>query len=232
MYNEFFKKNQTVLLFSASFLAVLFLTYSISFLRRIAAFNQLKHNIPVGEIYGQKTIGQTLRAEYDDLSGIELLLATYSRKNSGELNFHLKKDVDSQEELFICKRDISKVKDNRYYMFEFPPINNSKGKKFYFYLEAPQSQPGNAITIWSNSSDSYKEGEKIINGIVSDGDLAFKTIYHPGIKGGIDTLLAKTIQNKPFPLNKKIFYIILILLFILNSSLFLTFIIKSIQKRG
>jgi len=209
---------------------ILLMTVSIwifvSFSKKIAIFNQQKHNIPVGEIYGDRKIGQTFLAEYNNLSAIEVLLATYKRKNSGELIFHLKNDVSSKEDLFNYKGDINKVKDNKYFNFEFPKIKGSKGKKFYFYLEAPKSQPGNAITIWSNFKDSYKEGEKIVNGAVSEGDLVFKTAYDTGLKNNLNIFLERITQNKPFPLNKKLFYIILILLFVLSTSLFMTFLAK------
>jgi len=188
-------------------------------------FNQQKQDFPVGEIYGDTKIGQTFEAEYNNLSAIEVRLATYNRKNSGEFIFHLKNDVSSEEDLFYYKGDIRKVKDNKYFNFKFPKIANSKGEKFYFFIEAPQSQPGNAITIWSNSKDLYEEGEKIVNHVAASGDLAFKTTYDSGLKNNFYIFLENITQNRPFPLNKKSFYITLILLFALSGSLFMTFLV-------
>jgi len=45
-----------------------------------------------------------------------------------------------------------------------PKIEDSKGKEYYFYFEAPEASPGNALTVWANDEDKYFEGEKIING--------------------------------------------------------------------
>ena len=216
------KIRSSFLLFPIFIVVIILLAYSTSFLRKINAFNQLKHNIPVGEIYGDIQIGQTFLAEYEGLSGIDVLMATYNRKNTGEFIFHLKEDIRSKEDLFNCKIDISQLKDNSYVTFKFPSVRDSKGKIIYFYIEAPQSQPGNAITIWSNSTDSYQEGEKIVNGVTSEGDLAFKTRYSPGLKSHFNEFLGKITKDKPFPMNKKSFYLALILLFILGASLFMT----------
>jgi hypothetical protein len=220
------KTLSSLLLFLVFFVVIVLLVYSTSFLRKITVFNHLKHNIPVGEIHGDIQIGQTFLADYDGLSGIDVLMATYNRKNTGECIFHLKDDINRTEDLFSREIDISQIKDNTYFNFKFPKIRHSKGKKIYFYIEAPYSQPGNAITIWSNSKDTYKEGEKIVNGVASEGDLAFKTKYRPGLKSSFDEFLGKITQNKPSPLNKKSFYVVLILLFIFGASLFLTLITK------
>jgi hypothetical protein len=176
------KIHSSFLLFPIFAVVITLLLYTTSFLRKITVFNQLKHNIPVGEIHGNIQTGQTFLAEYNGLTGIDVLMATYNRKNTGECIFHLKDDINSNEDLFSQEIDISQIKDNTYFNFDFPKIRDSKGKKIYFYIDAPYSQPGNAITIWSNSKDTYKEGEKIVNGIPSEGDLAFKTKYSPGLK--------------------------------------------------
>ncbi|MHA1232955.1 MAG: hypothetical protein ACTSPQ_20200, partial [Candidatus Helarchaeota archaeon] len=79
--------------------------------------DQPRNNIPVGEIYGESKIGQTFVAQYDNLMAIEVLLATYNRKNTGEFIFHLKKEPSSQEDLYSYRKDISKVRDNKYFRF-------------------------------------------------------------------------------------------------------------------
>lgn len=204
------------------------------FSKKIVIFNQPINNTTAGEIYGNIKIGQTFIADYDHLSAVDVLLATYNRKNTGEFIFHLKNDVSSERDLFHYRGDIGKVQDNRYFHFQFPKIKNSKGTKFYFYLESPQSQPGNAISIWSNTQDlyrEYREGEKIVNGNVSRGDLAFKTTYDLGLKNSLTLFLEEITKNKPFPLNRKSFYTILILVFVLSCPLFMTSLVRFFIKR-
>lgn len=221
----FNKKGGFILVYCILFTLV-FIWVVVFFSKKIVIFNEPKNVTVVGETYGEAKIGQTFVADYNNMTAIEVLLATYNRKNTGELIFHLKKDVRSQEDLFHYRGDISRIKDNRYFRFRFPKIKGSKGEKFYFYLEAPLSQPGNAITIWFNPEDLYREGEKFVNGVASEGDLVFKTIYNSGLKSNFAVFLGEITLNKPSPLNKKSFYIILIVLFVLSGSLFLTFLVK------
>jgi len=66
--------------------------FSISLPQRVVVSNQLKNDIPVGEIYGEKKFGQSFVAEHNNLSAVEVLLATYNRKNTGKFIFHLKEE--------------------------------------------------------------------------------------------------------------------------------------------
>lgn len=227
-FSVFSKKGGFILVCFILFMAV-FIWIIMLFSKKIVVFNQPINNTTEGEIYGNIKIGQTFEAEYNNLTALEVLLATYNRENRGDFIFHLKNDVSSEGDLFHYRGDIGKVKDNSYFRFKFPKINNSKGEKFYFYLEAPQSGPGNAITIWSNTQDlyrEYREGERIVNGVPSEGDLVFKTVYDMGLKGNLATFLEEITRNKPSPLNKKYFYVGLILLFVLSCSLFMAILVK------
>jgi len=219
------KKGGFILTYCIVF-ALVFIWILVRFSRKIDVFNQPKNNTTVGEIYGKTKIGQTFAARYNNFTAIEVLLATYNRKNTGEFIFHLQEEPGSKEDLFNYKGDISKLKDNKYFRFRFPAIKFSKAKEFYFYLEAPQSRPGNAVTIWSNSEDLYREGEKMVDGGSAQGDLVFKTLYDLGLRGNLAAFLNEITQNKPSPLNKKSFYIALIGLFIFSCSLFMTVLVK------
>ena len=219
------KRGGFILIYCIVF-ALVFIWIFALFSRKIDVFNQPKNNIPVGEIYGKTKIGQTFEAQYNNLTAIEVLLATYNRKNTGEFIFHLQEEPGSKEDLFNYKGDISKLKDNKYFRFRFPEIKTSKAKEFYFYLEAPQSGPGNAVTIWSNSEDLYREGEKMVDGGSAQGDLVFKTLYDLGLRGNLAAFLNEITQNKPSPLNKKSFYIALILLFVFSCALLITALVK------
>ena len=198
------------------------------FLKKIEVYNQFAPNHVAGEIYGGKRVGQTFTAQHDHLMAIEVLVGTYNRKNAGELIFHMKGQAGDVIDLHHSRVDMINIKDNRYFRFKVPEIKNSKGRKYFFYLEAPNAQPGNAITIWCNDKeDKYREGAKIINGEEIEGDLVFKTIYAVGLGGKIGLFLGEITRNKPSPLNKKLFYVVLIILFILTCSLFLTYILRA-----
>ena len=66
----------------------------------------------------------------------------------------------------------------------------------------------------------------MVNGVPAEADLVFKTVYDLGLKGNLATFLGEITQNKPWPLNKSAFYVVLILLFVLSCSAFMTVVVK------
>ena len=194
--------------------------------KKIVVHNQYVNTTPVGEIYGDKKVGQTFVAAYDDLVAVDILMANYGREITGELIFHLKSGINAGDDLYRRRVDVERIKNNRHFRFKLPEIKDSEGKSYYFYVEAPEGGPGNAMTIWANDEDKYFEGEKILDEQAAEGDLVFKTVYDVGLKRKVSLFLREITRAKPFPLNKKGFYIALIGLFVLSCSLFMTFLVK------
>lgn len=129
---------------------------------------------PAGEIAGPHTVGQTFVATTDNLSRIDVLMATYARRNHGPVVFYLRESLTGSQDLARIEFEAATVQDNAYHAFRFPPIPNSAGQRFYFFLAAPQATPGNAVTIWQAARDVYPDGNVIIGGQPGEGDLAFR----------------------------------------------------------
>ena len=108
-----------------------------------------------------------------------MLLATYGREIEGPLLFHLQewKDTFNSIDLVTIEMDLSEIQDNAWRLFTFAPIENSKGKPYYFYFESPDSQAGQAITAWSTKDDTYVDGTLLVNHIPESGDLSFMLYY-------------------------------------------------------
>ena len=132
---------------------------------------------PVGEIWGSNADGQTFVSHYANLTAISIMMATYSRVNTHNTIFHLRDSPSSQRDIVTIAVNNSAVQNNAYYTLRFPPIGESKNKQFYFYLESPDSFPGDAITVWFSSVDAYPEGGRYLNGAPVQGDLRFRTFY-------------------------------------------------------
>jgi hypothetical protein len=138
---------------------------------------QIKSDIPVGEIIGGTTVGQTFYSPYPNLNSIDVLLATYTRTNTKNVTFHLTQSSDSPNDIASVTINAHEIQDNSYYKFEFPKINDSLNKSYYFFIDSPDSTPGDAITIWSNKEDVYPQGSEYINSTPVEGDLSFKVYY-------------------------------------------------------
>lgn len=139
--------------------------------------SQMSSDKPVGEIVHGKTIGQTFLSRQDNLDGISIMFATFARKNNPDIIFHLKESPEAKQDIFTKTFNASELKDNSFFDIKFPPLKNSKGKRYYFEIESPQAKPGDAVTIWASDKPVYSEGELFENGVKSPGALAFKTYY-------------------------------------------------------
>jgi hypothetical protein len=137
--------------------------------------DQAGSQVPVGEIHGSTQQGQTFIATADNLHQIDLLMATYARTNQKEVIFHLKTNPSAANDLACLTIPADKILNNQWVSFRFKPVVDSANRRFYFYLESPSSQPGNAITVWSNPTDTYAGGQHHVNGLPVNGDLAFRT---------------------------------------------------------
>lgn len=132
---------------------------------------------PVGEIYGDMKVGQTFVSYTPELEGIKLLMANYhGRQNTEDVIFHLRENPGSKEDLRTSVVNASEILDNEYHKFQFDPLTDSQGKRYYFFIESPTSSPGNAITVRYTPENTYAVGKRFSNHRPASGDLVFKSI--------------------------------------------------------
>ncbi len=168
-------------------------------------------NKSVGELLASTEAGQTFTAEHSGFSLVEVRLATLARANTGPVVFHLRESPDASVDLFVTTIEAADVKDNAYHIFEFPPIRDSIGRSFYFGLESPDAEQGNAITVWGTTEDIYPDGKAVLEGLKDCGvrDLTFRLGYDPPLGERASILLNRVVANKPSLWGDKSFYILL-----------------------
>jgi hypothetical protein len=170
------QNKELIPLLCAGILFVIIIISVFSFNSHVPFISQTKSDTPVGEIYGEKQIGQTFFCDKDEMDRIDVLLATYARINSGKIIFHLRENTGNTD-IRTITIDAKYVKDTKYHQFIFEPVEDSKNKSYEFYFTSPDSSPGNAITIWSTQENSYDGGDATINHKPIKGDLNFK-VFH------------------------------------------------------
>jgi 4-amino-4-deoxy-L-arabinose transferase-like glycosyltransferase len=112
-----------------------------------------------GELTGSSLVGQTFVAESPNLSGVSVLLATYSnRANEGVVEFHLREGLGSDTDLRVGRVLPAELGDNQSYTFTFEPIADARGKTYFFYLVAPEATPGAAVAVDLDTRDPYHRG--------------------------------------------------------------------------
>ncbi|MHB1167124.1 MAG: hypothetical protein ACYC0N_01120 [Carboxydocellales bacterium] len=176
---SFIKKHAEILtIILCVTLTIFYLFYIPSHLYLVFLdIDQKISDTPSGEITPNNIVGQSFVSNEDNLSRIEVLLATYARLNSKKVIFHLKESPESPKDIATVEIMASRVNDNQYQRFDFPLIKNSKGKTYYFYFESPESISGDAITVWSTKNNVFQEVNMYINHKSVSGTLAFRTYY-------------------------------------------------------
>ncbi len=138
------------------------------------------NDINVGEISWRIVPGQEFLPSSNFLSGIELLVATFARENTCRLVLKVVRINDGiKEEIRTVERPASAFKDNCWHLFDFKPIPDSAGTTIYFYLESPDSNEGDALTVWANSSVAPPGCRMHMNHLPVPGSLCFKPLYTP-----------------------------------------------------
>lgn len=134
-----------------------------------------KSQKPIGEIFGDRVVTQSFRAEHNGLCVVSIMFATYARENDIPVKLTLLDDKGVEITSQISEG--KKIRDNVFYSFRFPAIVGSKGKKFQVSITSPDGKAGNAITAWMSESDVYPEGSLTVNGAAMPGDLMIKLYY-------------------------------------------------------
>jgi hypothetical protein len=172
---------------------------------------QSRASSAVGELVGSATVGQTFVSAYPGLSRVEVLLASYDRHIAGSFLFHLRAAPDASDDLVVLAYDASQVEENAFHVFQFPPIRDSAGRSFYFYLQAPQAESGNALTVWGSTQDAYPDGEAVFRGMQGRGvrDLTFRVGYDPALPERVGILLGRLTAAKPLLWGDRRWYVVL-----------------------
>jgi hypothetical protein len=160
-----------------------FEVYKVILPNLVRTAEQIEHETTVGEITKNNIIGQTFISDVNHLSVIKVFIASYNRRISQEIIFHLRNAEDSSEDIVKVVLPASKIKDNSWHSIGFPHIRDSRGKKYYFYLESPGAAQGDAFTAWMSSSDKYEDGTFMRNHLPEKGDLTFIALASEEVAG-------------------------------------------------
>ena len=120
------------------------------------------------------SFGQTFTARNDGLSGVSVLLGPSPYPSTGSLLFHLRTDLQSEDNIANARLPLSDVDRQEYYKFDFPPISNSEGKDFFLDVEV---EGDGGAQIFTGEADSYLDGGLYINQSPQEAQLGFRLDY-------------------------------------------------------
>jgi len=156
----------------------------------------LVSNQPAGEITPQLTVAESVVATEDNLSEVDVQLATFNRPNDAALVLTISDSLGGPPLRQVEARP-SQIVDNAYHAFAFDPLGDSLGKTYFVTIASPDGRPGDAFTVWVGYCDCYPAGQMYVNGQPQEGrDLAMTLTYDSGASG-IWELVNRMSQYKP-----------------------------------
>lgn len=96
---------------------------------------------------GESVLAQTFTMDCNGLNYVALTLGVRGDASDQPVTFYLATGPSTQEILYSESFDSGQVLDFERKEFVFPPINDSAGQSYWFYLASPTSAPDNAITV-------------------------------------------------------------------------------------
>ncbi len=130
----------------------------------------------VGEITADNVITQSFLCTTDTIHTITLSGATYGRENEGLFLIHLV-DEETNEILEVWELEMHDFKDNSPFTIEAAdPTSHMgmNGRRYKLVFDEESASSGNALTLYYNTNDRYKEGSLCRNGEDLGGDLIMK----------------------------------------------------------
>lgn len=136
--------------------------------------NTSNSDITVNELSQGIVVAQSFAAE-EEISGFSLLFATLDRQNAVTVHISLK-ETKTQKEVYKTSIQASEIQDNKYQTFLCEP--KVPAGSYTIFVESPEGKPGNAVTLWATSVNTYDGGFLAVSGQQAPGDLAFEVFGH------------------------------------------------------
>jgi hypothetical protein len=147
--------------------------------------------------------------------------------------FHLKSSPSAAEEVWSTEFSTTDAQGEPLRSFEFPVMRDSKGQTYYFYLESPESVPGDALAVRYSPDAVVDGGAAYVDGQPVAGNLQFQTHYSLRTRDKADLLLASMAEGRPYLFGTKGLYVGLAVIYVLVLGLFLWRVAQAVlQEEG
>jgi len=136
---------------------------------------QNQYQSHVGELRMGMVVAQTFRSAISGLDRVAVRFTTFGQYVNSHIVFHLRDAEKPDQDIAMIQIPAAHVKNETFHIFTFNPQPDSKGRAYIFYIESPNAQKGDAISLYYTEFDSYPGGRAFFNGKPLRGDLTFVT---------------------------------------------------------
>ena len=113
--------------------------------------DMLTASTPIGEMTKDQVVTQKISISGDELRGISFMGATYGRQNTGTLLIEV---LEDGQLLGSASVDVSALQDNSEFSVSFSPAFSVPSGEAELRITAPESEPGNAVTLYVGNTMS------------------------------------------------------------------------------
>jgi hypothetical protein len=131
---------------------------------------------PFAAVYGHNAVGQRFRNCCDNLAMLRVWLGGAAGQR---VVFSLRTGPDRVATLYSAT---IRLERDGHHDFTFPPLPDSAGQVYYFFVEAPEARTGEAVALRVIPGDRVG-GVPLLNEYTAAGNLDFAA-YHQGRPGG------------------------------------------------
>ena len=194
-------------------------------------YSQLTVQAATGELVAGSRAGQSFRTDQSGLYRIEVYLGASQRQNHGPLVLHVAALPFGGPDLARAKADAAQLQGDAFVGFEFAPLPAPAGQALAFWLEAPEAQPGNAVTVGGAAKDAYPAGAAVFDHLPAGGlqDLAFKLYYRVGPLESLAVLLARQAEGRPGVFGRPQLYLALLVAYVLGLAALLALAVNRLR---
>ena len=152
-------------------------------------------------------IGQTFTAPLPGLHRIDVLLEIETIEPGAQIAFHLQPDAPDADDLWSTTLSLGQYDGRQTLIAEFPPIRDSKGQSYHFFLEPLGGFAEMPAAVVSAPEEMLPGSSATLNGQPTPGTLRFQSYYSLRTWEKIDLLLSRMAEGRPYILGTQGFYV-------------------------
>lgn len=140
----------------------------------VCAFAQESAEVVVCRLDLATNVGQEFLPGRDNLCAIAVRLQPTLREGPGFVRLRLRESAESHSDLSVSDVEASRLRNGQWCLFNFDCVRNSRGRRFYFFLELHSESRLNAVNVWGQAVTDAAAGPHFENHVAVQGTLAFQ----------------------------------------------------------
>jgi 4-amino-4-deoxy-L-arabinose transferase-like glycosyltransferase len=128
---------------------------------------------PVGRIAGDFTVGQTFVSPCATLNRIDVVIGTYVMRNEGSVTLSVA-EPGVPEPITRTTITAAGMPNNMWVPFDFWPVENALGRRFYFQLASPDAPRWHGVAVYVSSQQQLPGEQLFIKNVPTAGSMRFR----------------------------------------------------------